>query len=368
MPYPDSIHNMQTFDRNLNQNIKQDNSNYSNKMSNLVKNLSYDQSDRNRQSDKNLQSEMTISTNLDIQSDMMKFSITREDFLYQSPLKTDEIPQFSMLLNNDQTTSEMHIRSKSTSEMPNFESEVINSNMLSNILSEVQVPVETNMLNSIQNSNSYIMPHLSMLQSNTETQNEEYFIPNFSALQNSSTSQYSSSNISKNEKLNTKLPHFQFAELDKATEHFSMSIYDSPHENDLNDTTYLAKGLFKQPVIVKKLKSLHLSGDSFDSLIFRQFKTEVEIMSMYNHENILTLLGYSWDGPNYCLVYEYLDGGTLRQNIVNSDELNPLTRTNIALGIAKGIEYLHSNSVIHGDIKSSNILLTKDKIPKVIFK
>lgn len=47
----------------------------------------------------------------------------------------------------------------------------------------------------------------------------------------------------------------------------------------------------------------------------RLFRTEVETMSQYTHENLLALLAYSADGPDCCLVYSYISNGSLEARL-----------------------------------------------------
>ena len=51
-----------------------------------------------------------------------------------------------------------------------------------------------------------------------------------------------------------------------------------------------------------------------------------------------------------------------------NDNYQPLTweqRANVALGVARGLTHLHSIHILHGNIKSSNILLDKHLEPKI---
>lgn len=47
----------------------------------------------------------------------------------------------------------------------------------------------------------------------------------------------------------------------------------------------------------------------------RLFRMEVETMSQYLHENLLTLLAYSADGPDCCLIYSYIPNGSLEARL-----------------------------------------------------
>ncbi|KAL3717770.1 hypothetical protein ACJRO7_009237 [Eucalyptus globulus] len=112
-----------------------------------------------------------------------------------------------------------------------------------------------------------------------------------------------------------------------------------------------------QVVAVKQLDRNGLQGN-------REFLVEVLMLSLLHHENLVNLIGYCADGDQRLLVYEYMPRGSLEDHLLdlrpNYDPLDWFTRMKIALGAAKGLEYLHEKAnppVIYRDLKSSNILL-----------
>uniref|UniRef100_A0A4W4E652 Protein kinase domain-containing protein n=1 Tax=Electrophorus electricus TaxID=8005 RepID=A0A4W4E652_ELEEL len=117
---------------------------------------------------------------------------------------------------------------------------------------------------------------------------------------------------------------------------------------------------------VKRLKEGSQMGWS---VVRESFTTEVERLSQYRHPNIVDLVGYSVGGGTYCLIYVYMPSGSLEDwlRCKNSTALCWMQRVNILLGSAKAIQYLHSSSpaLIHGDVKSSNILLGEHLEPKL---
>ncbi|KAI2662068.1 Interleukin-1 receptor-associated kinase 1 [Labeo rohita] len=117
---------------------------------------------------------------------------------------------------------------------------------------------------------------------------------------------------------------------------------------------------------VKKLKEdSHLDWN----VVKESFRTEVEKLSQYRHPNIMDFVGYSIEGQTYCLIYVYMPNGSLEDQLrcEDSNALSWSQRVNVLLGTAKAIQYLHSSSpaLIHGDIKSSNILLGDHLEPKL---
>lgn len=107
---------------------------------------------------------------------------------------------------------------------------------------------------------------------------------------------------------------------------------------------------------------------SDDQNMDKQFVTELKTLSTYRNKNIVCLLGYSWDNVQRCLVYEFMENGSLEDRLACKDSSQPLgalVRMTIAKGTAFGINYLHSKGLIHRDIKSANILLDAEFTPKV---
>ncbi|XP_059288399.1 G-type lectin S-receptor-like serine/threonine-protein kinase RLK1 [Lycium ferocissimum] len=106
-------------------------------------------------------------------------------------------------------------------------------------------------------------------------------------------------------------------------------------------------------VAIKKL-------DRVTHEVEKEFMTEVNVISQTHHKNLVRLIGYCNEGPHRLLVYDYMSNGTLASFIFGDPKPTWSQRTNIAMGIARGLVYLHeecSTQIIHCDIKPQNILL-----------
>ncbi|KAL6497890.1 hypothetical protein OROHE_026917 [Orobanche hederae] len=108
----------------------------------------------------------------------------------------------------------------------------------------------------------------------------------------------------------------------------------------------------------------HLGADSFIN--------EVSLLSQIRHQNLVSLEGFCYESKQQILVYEYLPGGSLADNLYGANTkimtLSWVRRLEIAIDAAKGLDYLHNGNdlrTIHRDVKSSNILLDKEMNAKV---
>jgi len=119
---------------------------------------------------------------------------------------------------------------------------------------------------------------------------------------------------------------------------------------------------------VKRMEAGIITNKALD-----EFQSEIAVLSKVRHRHLVSLLGYSIEGNERILVYEYMPQGALSKHLFHwkSFKMEPLSwkrRLNIALDVARGMEYLHSlahQSFIHRDLKSSNILLGDDFRAKV---
>ncbi|XP_008809634.2 dual specificity protein kinase splB-like [Phoenix dactylifera] len=94
----------------------------------------------------------------------------------------------------------------------------------------------------------------------------------------------------------------------------------------------------------------------------KQFTREVTFLSHLYHRNVIKLAGACKNPPVFCIITEYLSGGSLRAFLhkLEHKSLPFPTLIAISLDIARGMEYIHSQGVIHRDLKPENILFDQD--------
>eukprot|EP00850_Spirogloea_muscicola_P016749 SM000138S00056 [mRNA] locus=s138:217995:223371:- [translate_table: standard] len=106
----------------------------------------------------------------------------------------------------------------------------------------------------------------------------------------------------------------------------------------------------------------HLRGRSGQGLT-SQFRAEVEVLSKAQHLNLVNFIGYCTERNEQLIVTQFAPNGTLREHLdftAGKKGLSWEARICVALGAARGLEYLHDSAtvpILHGDLKSRNILL-----------
>ncbi|KAI3457013.1 hypothetical protein Pfo_013676 [Paulownia fortunei] len=151
---------------------------------------------------------------------------------------------------------------------------------------------------------------------------------------------------------------YSYKDLQKATYNFTTLIGQGAY-----GSVYKAQMSTGETVAVKVLATDSKQGE-------KEFQTEVMLLGRLHHRNLVNLVGYCAEKHQNMLIYVYMSRGSLASHLY-SEKLEPLNwelRIQIALDVARGLEYLHDGAVppvIHRDIKSSNILLDQSMRARV---
>ncbi|XP_052136432.1 putative receptor protein kinase ZmPK1 [Oryza glaberrima] len=152
---------------------------------------------------------------------------------------------------------------------------------------------------------------------------------------------------------------YRYSELERGTKKFNNKIGHGGsgivYKGSLDD---------ERVVAVKVLQDVRQSEDVFQA--------ELSVIGRIYHMNLVRMWGFCSEGTHRILVYEYIENGSLAKVLFDrrdsSKFLGWKQRFNIALGVAKGLAYLHNEClewIIHCDMKPENILLDEDMEPKI---
>ncbi|KAK4779505.1 hypothetical protein SAY87_015611 [Trapa incisa] len=162
---------------------------------------------------------------------------------------------------------------------------------------------------------------------------------------------------SKSENIHGTISQFSYVELEYATNNFS-----NANLIGLGGSSYVYRGQLKNGRIIAIKRLTDHDGSDANSM----FLTEVDLLARLNHCHVVPLLGYciEFQGKHVerLLVFEYVPNGNLRDCLdgESGENINWETRVTIAIGAARGLEYLHEAAaprILHRDVKSTNILL-----------
>ncbi|GMI65911.1 hypothetical protein like AT1G66910 [Hibiscus trionum] len=156
-----------------------------------------------------------------------------------------------------------------------------------------------------------------------------------------------------------KPTRYSYADIKRITKQFKEELGQGAY-----GTVFKGKLSNEIVVAVKVLNETKGNGE--------EFVNEVGMMGRIHHINVVRLVGFCADGFRRALVYEFLPNGSLQKFIASADSKNIFLgwekMQGIALGIARGIEYLHQGCdqrILHFDIKPHNILIDHNFNPKI---
>ena len=126
---------------------------------------------------------------------------------------------------------------------------------------------------------------------------------------------------------------------------------------------YLAHDeVLDRDVALKVLSQRYAENEEF----VERFRREARSAAFLNHPHIVSVYDQGCSGEKtYYIAMEYITGGTLKDRILGEGPLDQDAATELGLQVAQALGHAHEHGVIHRDIKSRNILLTKAGYAKV---
>ncbi|KAJ3106305.1 hypothetical protein HDU97_006503 [Phlyctochytrium planicorne] len=151
-------------------------------------------------------------------------------------------------------------------------------------------------------------------------------------------------------------------------------VFIDPKSIEVDEAACLGQGgsgaVFKaiyanETVVIKRLKRKRLDqGSEHANSEESAFRKEARILATLNHPRIVRFLGVVVEQERMGIVLEYLPNGSLYEHYTKSHAF-PLPsiqgRLMLASDVATGLQFLHSKNIVHGDVKSPNVLLYTDR-------
>jgi tRNA A-37 threonylcarbamoyl transferase component Bud32 len=119
-------------------------------------------------------------------------------------------------------------------------------------------------------------------------------------------------------------------------------------------TVYLARDqTLDRPVAVKVMhREMSEQADQLE-----RFRQEARSVAKFSHPNVVSVIDAGEDGGHPYIVFEYIEGETLKQRISRNGALDPQEAIAYAIEIARGLSVAHARNMVHRDIKPQNILI-----------
>ncbi|KAK1388935.1 Receptor-like serine/threonine-protein kinase [Heracleum sosnowskyi] len=156
-------------------------------------------------------------------------------------------------------------------------------------------------------------------------------------------------------------PHYSalirlsYEEIQELTSNFANQLGPSVFKGQLSNKSLVIAKVINNPVISEK-----------------EFRVALSSLGRTHHRNLVSLTGFCFETKHKIILFEYIPNGSLDNYLFNVDHDKGSTdwqhRLDIAIGIARGIAYLHSECqqcIIHGNLKVENVLLHEKLLPKL---
>ncbi|KAF4359227.1 hypothetical protein F8388_005336 [Cannabis sativa] len=155
--------------------------------------------------------------------------------------------------------------------------------------------------------------------------------------------------------LEMNLQNFSFVELEKATNGFEEQLGAGAFGVVFKGVVELDNNNITSIIAVKKLYNNNMVKEGE-----QEFKAEVMSIGSTNHKNLVKLIGFCNEGQHRLLVYEYMSNGSLASFLFGPSKPSWHQRKQLALGIARGLFYLHEEKNVEANVEDDAQIILAD--------
>ena len=119
--------------------------------------------------------------------------------------------------------------------------------------------------------------------------------------------------------------------------------------------------LLERHVALKILHEHYLADDEY----VERFRREARAVAQLSHPNLVTVIDRGDDEGRHFIVFEYIDGKTLKDCLEEQGPLPVRRALELAVEVARGLAFAHDNGLVHRDVKPQNVILNGDGSAKV---
>ncbi|KAH7345405.1 kinase-like domain-containing protein [Rhizoctonia solani] len=112
-------------------------------------------------------------------------------------------------------------------------------------------------------------------------------------------------------------------------------------------------------IAIRSLRIFDSPGEDNQTAVLKNAAKELYHWSKLRHRNVLPLLGLAIYRGQISMVSEWMNNGNLSRYLIHHPEANRLA---LCQGICGGLHYIHSQGMVHGDVKAANVMVSPEGV------